>query len=90
MESFFQSHIADPKNFANIFTQQDPDVNNWRALEKPNDVIVVDNKLDLLLSRLTDNQILSPFDFNNYSDAFSRFAKLREDEPDWRYHLEKL
>lgn len=45
---------------------------------------------DLILSQLTEDEIIRPFNEIKYADGFTRWAKNRVTTPDWKWHLEHL
>lgn len=90
LESIFNIDKYPMQKFANIFVNEDPVVNNWSNILKNWDILETAQEKDLLMSLLEKKEYLVPFDFNNYSDPYSRWAKLKEDIPDWKYHLKKI
>ena len=90
LETIFSLPGYNYKKFANIFVQQDTKINNWSKYEKQSDLINVKNKQDLFTSYLEDDEILAPFDYNNYYSPFDRWSIMRTDMKDFRWHLKHL
>lgn len=90
LESLFTNTDYPHRLFLPMFIDQDPITNTWKNLDKPADILIGTDRMDIELSMLDEKEYLFPFDANNYSDPFSRWGKLRTDVPDWRYHLKKL
>lgn len=90
LESLFNINWINALSYANIFVNSDTEANNWYENEKKWDVILSDSELEVLLSRTKKDDLISPFDSNNHSQVFSRWAKNIENVADWKYHLKKL
>jgi len=90
LETLFNIPFFDYKKYSSIFVEQDFKVNTTKWLEKPWDIVSVIDKNDYIMNLFSEDDMVYPFDFNNYSDWFSRFAKMREDVPDWKWHLKNI
>jgi hypothetical protein len=90
LETIFSLPSYNHKKFANIFVQQDTQINNWSQYEKESDLINIKNKNDLFTSYLEEDEIVAPFDFNKYYSPFYRWSAMRTDIKDFKWHLKNL
>jgi len=90
LETIFSFPNYNYKKFANIFVQQDTQINNWSEYEKESDLINIKNKNDLLTSYLDEDEMVAPFDFNKYYSPFYRWSTMRTDIKDFKWHLKNL
>ncbi len=91
LETLFGWEKYPYRTFANLFVTEDPIINtlNEKSVKK-DDIIIGSVVSDMILSKSDKNDWFVPFDFCDFSNPFSRFAKLRVDAPDWKFHLGKL
>lgn len=88
-ETVVNNKIVNPSTYSNIFVNADIETSKWNFNDKKWDIFIANNRLDLILSNINKSDLIAPFDYNNYSDSFSRWAKNSEYSPDWQYHLRK-
>jgi hypothetical protein len=90
LESLFSLKDYDFGKYAHIFPYQNSVLNTWTDKNDEQNIFVVNSPQDLIWTSQTGAVSLSPFEQNNYSDGFSRWAKMREDIPDWKWHLKNM